>query len=186
MVRNKKSKASEKDETGALFCCRCSYSWKPRSIQNLPKNCPSCRSTVWMKPFEYLLCTRCGHEWKSTSDEPRRCPLCGTYKWNETPTVHNCIKCNHSWNAKRDWPPKRCPFCRSTTWGYREEEKSNKKDKKVRANYMGVISEEDTRYILDRYARGDSCTKISLTSGIPFSIVYDVIFRTEETAPIKV
>jgi len=186
MARNKKSKASEKSGTGALFCCRCSYSWRPRNIHNLPKNCPSCRSTVWMKPFECMLCTRCGHEWKSTSDEPRRCPLCGTYKWNEVPTVHHCIKCNHNWNAKRDWSPKRCPSCRSTTWKYREEEKGSKKDKKVKANYMGVITEEEIKHILDRYARGDSCTKISLTSGIPFSIVYNIILKTEDVALIKV
>ena len=69
---------------------------------------------------------------------------------------------------------------------YREEERSSKKDKKIRANFMDVISEEEVEYILDRYARGDSCTKISLTSGIPFSIVYNVILKTEDTAIIKV
>jgi len=157
-------------------------------MENLPKNCPSCRSTVWMKPFENLTCTRCGHEWRSTDDSPRRCPSCGTYRWNDVPTVYNCVKCDHSWNAKRDWPPKRCPLCRSTTWRYRaeESEKNRKAERKSKSSCVMSLSPEEQESIISRYSNGESCTKISLSMGIPFSVVFSVVNNTYTSDFLKI
>ncbi len=175
------SESRNTDRATSLRCLRCFHEWSPRGNGKLPKSCPSCRSTIWMKGSHRRNCKRCHHEWESTDDSPKRCPACGTYRWDDAPTVHECNKCHYSWNAKREWPPKRCPNCRSTRWaisptGIREkEEKAAKRPSAVKLN------EKRSESIIRYYREGQTCTKISLKTGIPFNIVYEIVL--EHTAP---
>lgn len=171
-----------RDENGDFVCSRCSYHWKSRKKGILPKSCPSCRSTVWMKPYEKRFCERCGHEWGSSSESPRRCPLCGTYRWADTPTVYSCIRCGYKWNAKRSWPPKRCPSCRATTWNTEIVEVRNKKRL---VSTTSAVSSDVRDDVSARYARGSSCTSISIAMGLSFNLVYTII-RSEYPEPLRV
>lgn len=156
-------------------CSRCSYHWKPRKTDSIPRNCPSCRSTIWMKPFELKRCVRCAYEWGSTSEDPRRCPNCGTYHWNEIPKSYECLRCSHTWTAKRDWPPKRCPQCRSISWN--SEKKDEIKIRIPESKKSTSYSNDDCvkNAVLELYADGKTCTQIAVETAVPFSIVYGVL-----------
>lgn len=169
-----------------LFCNRCGYHWSPRNPDKMPRSCPSCRSVVWMKKYDTKDCKRCGHQWSSTDEAPKRCPACGTYKWDESPISYQCTKCRYKWNSKREWSPKRCPNCRSTTWMNTPPKKEEKPEKESKRTYATVVSEEEIQKVIDLYDKGQSCTKISMSSGIPFSIVYEIISDNTQTGPPKV
>ncbi|MDD3378913.1 MAG: hypothetical protein RBR05_01430 [Candidatus Methanomethylophilaceae archaeon] len=176
-MRDKEKSDQTKDGDGCYVCSCCSYRWKSRKENGLPRNCPSCRSTVWMKSFELRACTRCGYEWSSTNQKPKRCPSCGTYHWNEIPVSYHCLKCNYTWIAKRDWPPKRCPECRSTAWNSKKES-SHMGPSQYSLLMQLDISDMDpaeVEGIIERYRKGESCTNIALNSPMPFSIVYEII-----------
>lgn len=63
------------------ICSRCSHRWVARKKGGLPKNCPKCRSTVWMKDYHICKCYRCNHKWGTVNEEPKRCPKCHSTKW---------------------------------------------------------------------------------------------------------
>ena len=68
-----------------LTCSRCSYKWALRKKNALPKNCPKCRSTLWMKNYHVYECMKCSHKWGTANENPLRCPKCHTSKWNSPP-----------------------------------------------------------------------------------------------------
>lgn len=178
--RNRELKADTNEvlADNVLSCSRCSYKWVPRNQEKTPRSCPSCRSMVWMKKYGIKDCRRCGHQWSSADENPKRCPSCGTYKWDDVPTSYNCSKCRYRWNSKRDWPPKRCPRCRSTTWMVNQvayEPKKIEDENDTKRNYALTVSKQRIDYVVRSYNEGRTCTNISLTSGIPFSIVYDIV-----------
>jgi len=166
-------------------CSRCSYHWKPRKTDSVPRNCPSCRSTIWMKPFELKTCARCNYEWGSTSEDPRRCPSCGTYHWNEVPRTYDCLRCSHKWTAKRDWPPKRCPKCRSTSWN--TEKKSIQKAEVLESKRSTSVNDDElTRSILDAYKKGETCTQIAVRTSVPFSVIFNILRENNKNSSIRI
>ncbi len=68
-----------------LTCSRCAYKWALRKRGALPKNCPKCRSTLWMKNYHVYECMKCNHRWGTANENPLRCPKCHTSKWNTPP-----------------------------------------------------------------------------------------------------
>lgn len=74
-----------------MTCSRCSHKWAIRKRGDLPKNCPRCRSTLWMKNYHVYTCLKCEHSWGTANECPMRCPKCHTSKWN-TPVVVNDVK----------------------------------------------------------------------------------------------
>lgn len=159
-------------ETSRTYSCsKCAHKWKTRKTDGMPKNCPSCRSTVWMKPYETKKCARCGNEWGTTSGDPRRCPGCGTYHWNEAPQAYHCMRCNHDWTAKRKWPPKRCPQCRSVSWMTERRESADAEARRSAALFSSAV----VQTVKTEYASGMSCTQISVKCKVPFSVVYDIV-----------
>ncbi len=80
-----------------LVCSRCSHKWAIRKREALPKNCPKCRSTLWLKKYYRYTCMKCNHEWGTANDSPQRCPKCHTSKWNTPPTPEtvkpHAVKC---------------------------------------------------------------------------------------------
>ena len=141
-----------------------------------------------MKVYEELSCMRCGYEWRSKDKDPKRCPGCGTYKWEEKPTIFHCVKCDYIWNGKRDWSPKRCPSCRSTTWKYHPEKEKQpiKPDKRARAYYQKTLTRDEIEKIIGLYEKGISCTEISLSMDVPFSMVFTVISDVLDSDVFKV
>lgn len=182
------NQAAKKAETATKYfvCSRCSYHWKPRKPDSTPRNCPSCRSTVWMKPFEMKRCARCGYEWGSTSTDPRRCPGCGTYHWNESPQSYECMRCEHTWTAKRAWPPKRCPKCRAVSWNSEKKETPAVTEPEVKRPISSVMDEATVSSILEEYKKGLSCTQIAVKTGIPFSAVFQVVRESAAGGLLKV
>lgn len=69
-----------------LTCSRCSYKWALRKRGALPKNCPKCRSTLWMKNYHVYTCMKCSYSWGTANENPLRCPKCHTSKWSVPPT----------------------------------------------------------------------------------------------------
>lgn len=69
-----------------LTCSRCAHKWAIRKKGDLPKNCPKCRSTLWMKNYHVYTCMKCEHSWGTANESPQRCPKCHTSKWN-TPNI---------------------------------------------------------------------------------------------------
>ena len=179
---------SKKNETANKYyvCSRCSYHWQPRKPDVVPKNCPSCRSTVWMKPFDMKTCARCGYQWGSTSSDPRRCPGCGTYHWDEAPQTYQCLRCDHRWTAKRAWPPKRCPKCRSDTWNVEKREPPEAPEPELKRQAATEVDGEVSKAILSRYRDGESCTNIAIATGIPFSTVYQVVRGSSPGRSIRI
>ena len=80
-----------------LVCSRCNHKWAIRKRDTLPKNCPKCRSTLWLKKYYRYTCMKCNHEWGTANDSPQRCPKCHTSKWNTPPTPEtvkpHTVKC---------------------------------------------------------------------------------------------
>lgn len=176
MAEKSQAKAKAEEAPRYFVCSRCSYHWKPRKADGIPRNCPSCRSTVWMKPFEMKSCARCGYEWGSTSEEPRRCPGCGTYHWNEAPQSYRCLRCEHTWTAKRAWPPKRCPKCRSVSWNTERKEVSPYKIKQEPRRPTAPVADAATaEKVISEYRKGITCTAIAVSMKVPFSAVFSII-----------
>ncbi len=121
-----------------LVCSRCFHRWVARKSDGPPKNCPKCRSTVWMKDYHVCRCYRCNHEWGTTNSEPKRCPKCHSVKW--AVPVRNSDAAPRSRFAPR--------------------------------NPMDPEKVED---VLRRYADGESCTTIAISTGMSFSDVYDIV-----------
>jgi DNA-directed RNA polymerase subunit RPC12/RpoP len=68
---------------GTLYTCSlCGHRWVSRKDDGLPKSCPKCRSTVWMKEYLRCKCLRCGHEWGTARGHPKKCPKCHSIKWD--------------------------------------------------------------------------------------------------------
>lgn len=176
-----------KDTDGSIFffCSMCRCYWKPRNEKKMPRSCPSCRSTVWMKPYQKKTCVRCGHVWGTTHAETKRCPACGTYRWNEAAKEYHCFRCDNVWNAKRDGVPKRCPKCNSTKWqlqileGVSEGEGNNSR---IAVDLDPEIKNE----IMKRYGKGTSCMKIAIDMKLSFSTVFNVIARDVPVNRIRI
>ncbi len=74
---------SSGDFSGRIYTCsRCTHRWVARKKDGIPKNCPRCRSTVWMKDYRIFRCLRCDHSWGTAKGEPKRCPRCHSVRWN--------------------------------------------------------------------------------------------------------
>ncbi|MCQ2079794.1 MAG: hypothetical protein MJZ38_07060 [archaeon] len=82
---------SEVPPGSIMTCSRCAYKWAIRKRGDIPKNCPKCRSTLWMKEYHNYTCARCEHTWGTANDSPQRCPKCHTSKWN-VPAVQRPAK----------------------------------------------------------------------------------------------
>ena len=74
-----------------LSCSRCGHKWAIRKRGALPKNCPKCRSILWLKKYYNYNCLKCGHVWGTANDSPQRCPKCHTSKWN-TPATERTVR----------------------------------------------------------------------------------------------
>lgn len=165
-------------------CVRCGHSWVARKEGPLPRSCPSCRSVSWMKKAKTVTCVRCSHKWNTSCGNPKRCPSCGTDKWNVLPEKRSCLRCGYTWNAKREWMPKRCPSCGSTTWN-REIEKSFRKSNSVAVSMNDIkLDQSVIDNILDRYRKGETCTGISVETGISFSAVYAIVCSQNESPKV--
>ena len=69
--------------SGALYTCSlCGHRWVSRKDDGIPKSCPKCRSTVWMKDYLRCVCLRCGHKWGTARGRPKRCPRCHSVRWD--------------------------------------------------------------------------------------------------------
>ena len=154
-------------------CSRCSYHWKPRKTDGIPRNCPSCRSTVWMKPYDLKTCTRCGYEWGSGSENPLRCPNCGTHHWNEPVRNYSCLRCGHSWTPKRAGAPKRCPKCRSLVWN--EERTGKSKLETASKASVSDLDEQTVTKVLYLYSQEWTCTRIAIELCLSFGKVFEII-----------
>ncbi len=89
-----------------LVCSRCNHKWAIRKKGTLPKNCPKCRSTLWLKKYYRYTCLRCNHEWGTANDAPIRCPKCHTSRWNSPPasesTKPHTVKCKLESSVKTE------------------------------------------------------------------------------------
>ena len=141
-----------------LRCARCSYEWTPRKDE-LPKRCPKCRSIKWNDSHLRVTCLRCGHTWNSHNGSPKRCPSCGTHQWNTPPRSYTCKRCGYSWNAV-------------------DIQKTGPSAPEVDAVLEGLI--------LGEYRKGRSCVDISISQGIPYSLVFEIVKRNSTANNIKV
>ncbi len=171
---------SNNASSNALRCARCSYEWMPRK-DGPPKRCPKCRSIKWDDPNLRVVCLRCSHEWNSHNGTPKRCPSCGTHQWNVPPRSFNCKRCNYVWNAKGSKIPRKCPLCSSKDWSL---DKAADELNSVRTALETEIAMEDQ--ILKEYRRGSSCVDISISKGLPYSLVYEVVKRNNANININV
>ena len=159
-----------------LRCARCSYEWIPRKDE-LPKRCPKCRSIKWNDSHLRVTCLRCGHTWNSHNGSPKRCPSCGTHQWNTPPRSYTCKRCGYSWNAKGTKVPRKCPLCSSKDWASEREadfQRAPSRESEVDAVLEGLI--------LGEYRKGRSCVDISISEGIPYSLVFETVKRNSTTA----
>ncbi len=89
-----------------LVCSRCDHKWAIRKRGALPRNCPKCRSTLWLKKYYTYTCLKCNHEWGTANDSPERCPKCHTSKWNSPPTPEvvksHPVKCKLQYATKQE------------------------------------------------------------------------------------
>lgn len=157
-----------------LTCVRCLYEWIPRK-GTLPERCPQCRSVRWNNPNLAVSCLRCGHAWDSRDGNPTRCPSCGSYKWNVPREFYGCCKCGYSWFMKNSRVPARCPRCGSRDW--------QKPDDEVPP---AVVEEEPNAVrdaVMDAYRNGLGCLEISISLGMPYSLVRDMI--EDDGTPIR-
>lgn len=171
--------------TGSVYVCsRCSHTWVARKKDGLPKNCPKCRSTVWMRDYHICKCARCGHQWGTVDEDPKRCPKCGTNRWNKSPTMYTCQKCSYNWASKRDWKPKRCPRCRSTKWDApSRDEVSRTKPRRVPKSGLDVHTKAE---LVQRYKSGASCTQVAISTGVSFSDVYAAVRENSPNEHVRV
>ncbi len=159
--------------TGSVYVCsRCAHTWVARKKDGLPKNCPKCRSTVWMKDYHICKCARCGHQWGTVDPAPKRCPECGTNRWDRAQTMYSCQRCSYAWASKRAWKPKRCPRCRSTRW---EVPAAQQPPRSRRRRAKGVPSEAPRSDLTDGYLAGQTVTQIAMATGTAFSEVYAAV-----------
>ena len=79
-------------------CSHCSYTWVARKKDGIPKSCPRCRSTVWMKECYVCNCVKCKHTWETSSQRPKRCPKCHSTKW-DVPIAERKANCGVSRNT---------------------------------------------------------------------------------------
>ena len=124
---------------------------------------------------------RCGHTWNSHNGSPKRCPSCGTHQWNTPPRSYTCKRCGYSWNAKGTKVPRKCPLCSSKDWASEREvdiQKTGPSAPEVDAVLEGLI--------LGEYRKGRSCVDISISQGIPYSLVFEIVKRNSTANNIKV
>jgi DNA-directed RNA polymerase subunit RPC12/RpoP len=160
---------AERESVTPMHCCRCSYDWFPRGSE-LPKRCPECRSIKWNSPNLLAECLRCGHKWNSHRGNPQRCPNCGSKCWNVPPKEHVCVRCGGRWTASNDRRPGKCPYCGSRYWDSEKDEPE--KSSKGAQSKLGPEAESR---IAELYAKGVPAVKISISLGIPFSLVQGVV-----------
>lgn len=171
-----KGTSAGSDQKVAFSCSRCGHRWSSKNHRKIPKSCPACRSSVWMKNYDRKHCERCDHTWLSGNERPKRCPACATYNWDIPRTVYDCFKCGYSWNPKRDGPPKRCPKCSSSAWteksGVKRMPKQTAKRKK---GYLHTLDKHELDDIVQRYDNGDSCLEIAIATGFAYNVVFSAI-----------
>ena len=111
--------AAAKDYIVKNVCAVCGYTWKGKSADKVPANCPKCRSSLWnVKGLYHHSCAVCGHTWVSRKESPTRCPGCKSKVWREWSNHYVCDDCGYT----MDVPQKskvldRCPKCSSRNWG---------------------------------------------------------------------
>lgn len=99
-----------------LKCKRCGYEWIPRT-ENLPKQCPRCKSPFWQedKRTKEYSCIICGYKWKGNPErEPQRCPHCNSRQWNGSPNLKLFVKCKNCEMILQ--PGDLCPNCLTKTY----------------------------------------------------------------------
>lgn len=157
-----------------LTCARCFYEWIPRK-GTPPARCPQCRSVRWNIPNLDVSCLRCGYSWDSRDGNPTRCPSCGSYKWNVPLEIHVCCKCGYSWFVKNNHVPVRCPKCDSRDWQNADDE--------VPSDAVEEESDSIKDAIMDAYRNGLGCLEISMSLGVPYSLVREMI--EDDGTPIR-
>ena len=133
-------------------------------------------------PISSLLrCARCSYEWIPRKDElPKRCPKCRSIKWNDSHLRVTCLRCGHTWNS-HNGSPKRCPSCGTHQWNTpprsytcADFQRAPSRESEVDAVLEGLI--------LGEYRKGRSCVDISISEGIPYSLVFETVKRNSTTA----
>ncbi len=167
------------EEDNHYHCSKCFYSWKKRK-SNPPKNCPRCRSTVWMSEYFQKECKRCGHEWGSTREEPARCPSCGSQKWDEPSIELTCKRCQYTWFTKGSSDPKRCPQCKTITWNS-EAKKKNAVEKIPTINSKQKLPQDLEEELRVQLQSGKEHMMIAINMNIPFETVhaYSLYFESQ-------
>ncbi len=172
---------SPNQTSGSLLrCARCSYEWVPRRDE-LPKRCPKCRSIKWNDPHLKVTCLRCSHTWNSHNGAPKRCPSCGTHQWSTPPRSYTCKRCGYSWNAKGTKVPRKCPMCSSKEWSTDRDAESRRVIREESESELAIES-----LIVGEYRKGRSCVDISISRGLPYSKVYEIVRKNSANINIKV
>ena len=90
---------------------------------------------------------------------------------------YTCKRCGYSWNAKGTKVPRKCPLCSSKDWASEREadfQRAPSRESEVDAVLEGLI--------LGEYRKGRSCVDISISEGIPYSLVFETVKRNSTTA----
>ena len=75
------------------------------------------------------------------------------------------MACGHKWFARADYPPLRCPSCKTRSWN----------TKRKRAPEQPVEFKPEEMKVIELYEAGEGCIRISLNTGMPLSMVFDTM-----------
>ena len=91
-------------------------------------------------------------------------------------TLHRAVT-PASVDAKGTKVPRKCPLCSSKDWASEREadfQRAPSRESEVDAVLEGLI--------LGEYRKGRSCVDISISEGIPYSLVFETVKRNSTTA----
>ena len=118
-------------------------------------------------------CIRCGHAWRSRSEDPAKCPGCGTVWWNTRQRRCKCSRCGHEWSPRGAGVPLRCPSCKSRDW----DSSAVRDDAPIEQVEDPVVLRR--RWVMRKYESGDGCVDIASETGVALLEIIRIVM--EET-----